>query len=41
MVAEKAADIILAKPPLKASDLTPWIDPEWKTRQRERAPLRS
>lgn len=34
MIGEKAADHILGRPPLPASDLVPWIHPEWRTRQR-------
>ena len=40
MVAEKAADIILGKAPLPASNAPTWIDPEWETRQRSGTPLR-
>jgi len=40
MVAEKAADIILGKAPLPASNAPTWIDPEWETRQRSGAPVR-
>lgn len=35
MVAEKAADIILGKNPLPASNAPVWIAPDWETRQRE------
>jgi choline dehydrogenase len=34
MVGEKAADLILGRAPLPASNLEPWIHPEWQTRQR-------
>jgi choline dehydrogenase len=34
MVGEKAADLILGRPPLPASNLEPWIDPDWETSQR-------
>jgi choline dehydrogenase len=34
MVGEKAADIILGRPPLPASNLEPWIHPAWQTAQR-------
>ncbi|MEO0608511.1 MAG: GMC oxidoreductase, partial [Pseudomonadota bacterium] len=34
MVAEKAADAILGKPALPPSRVSPWIDPNWQTRQR-------
>ena len=34
MVGEKAADHILGKDPLPASNAEPWIHPEWKTHQR-------
>ena len=34
MVGEKASDHILGKTPLAASNLEPWIHPEWQTRQR-------
>jgi choline dehydrogenase len=40
MVAEKAADIILGKPPLAPLDAKSWIDPEWQIRQRKNAPKR-
>ena len=40
MVAEKAADIILGKDPLPASNAPTWIDPEWETRQRSGEPVR-
>lgn len=38
MVAEKAADIILEKPPLPELDVDVWIDPEWQNRQRSGIP---
>ncbi len=34
MVGEKAADMILGRTPLPASNASAWIDPEWETRQR-------
>ena len=34
MIAEKAADAILGKPPLPACDAPVWVHPEWETRQR-------
>ena len=34
MVGEKAADMILGRPPLPASNLEPWIDPRWREKQR-------
>jgi choline dehydrogenase len=34
MVGEKAADIILGRPPLPASNLEPWMHAEWRTAQR-------
>jgi choline dehydrogenase len=33
-VGEKAADIIMGKPPLPAANLEPWINPDWRDRQR-------
>ena len=39
MVAERAADLILGKEPMQI-DAPVWRDPEWRTRQREREPLR-
>ena len=41
MVAEKAADIILGKKPLPSENVELWIDPNWKTRQRQGVPLRT
>ena len=41
MVGEKAADIILEREPLAASNAPAWIDPEWETRQRQGAPQRT
>lgn len=41
MVAEKAADIILGRDPLPASNAPTWIDPEWETRQRSGEPVRA
>jgi len=40
MTAEKAADIILGKPALSPSKAKTWIDPAWKTRQRQGDPVR-
>ena len=40
MVAERAADLILGKELLPASNADVWIDPNWETRQRERDPVR-
>ncbi len=34
MVGEKAADLILGRDPLPASNAPVWIHPEWETRQR-------
>jgi choline dehydrogenase len=34
MVGEKAADHILGRPPLPASNLQPWMHPNWQTAQR-------
>jgi len=34
MVGEKAADMILGKPPLAASNVEPWINPRWRESQR-------
>jgi len=34
LVGEKAADMILGRPPLPASNLEPWINPNWQTSQR-------
>ena len=34
MTGEKAADHILGREPLPASNLEPWLHPEWRTRQR-------
>tara|TARA_B100000683_G_scaffold242607_1_gene251461 strand:- start:581 stop:862 length:282 start_codon:yes stop_codon:yes gene_type:complete len=39
MVAERAADLILGKEPMRV-DARVWRDPEWRTRQREREPVR-
>ncbi|GGO89241.1 oxygen-dependent choline dehydrogenase [Marinobacterium nitratireducens] len=40
MVAERAADMILARTPLPAAGVPVWIDPEWETRQRLGPPQR-
>jgi choline dehydrogenase len=34
MVGEKAADMILGRPPLPASNLEPWMHPDWRNAQR-------
>ena len=34
MIGEKASDLILGRAPLPASNLDPWINPDWKTSQR-------
>ncbi len=34
MIGEKASDMILGREPLAASNLEPWINPGWETRQR-------
>ena len=34
MTGEKAADILMGKDPLPASNLDPWINPNWQTSQR-------
>ena len=34
MVGEKAADMILGRPPLPASNVEPWMNPAWQERQR-------
>ncbi|MDG1904936.1 MAG: choline dehydrogenase [Arenicella sp.] len=41
MVAEKAADIILGKTPLAATDVPVWVEPNWETTQRAQRPQRS
>ena len=42
MAAEKVADHILGRalPPDHAAAAATWVDPEWRTRQRERPPMR-
>lgn len=40
MLGEKAADLVLGRPPLAAANLPVWIDPDWRTRQREGTPVR-
>lgn len=40
MVAEKAADAILKKPPLPPIAAEAWIDPNWQTQQRLGPPAR-
>jgi choline dehydrogenase len=39
MIAEKASDLILGRPPLPAEDVPVWEDPHWRERQREGAPV--
>jgi choline dehydrogenase len=34
MLAEKAADMVLGRPPLPRSEASVWIEPDWRTRQR-------
>jgi choline dehydrogenase len=34
MVGEKAADMILGRSPLPASNVEPWMHPQWRERQR-------
>jgi choline dehydrogenase len=34
MAGEKAADMILGRPPLPASNVEPWINPQWREKQR-------
>jgi choline dehydrogenase len=34
MLGEKAADMILGKPPLPASNVEPWTHPAWRESQR-------
>ncbi len=41
MIGEKAADHILGRTPLAASNAQAWIAPEWRTRQRTGAPART
>jgi len=41
MVAEKAADKILAKSSLSAIEVEPWIDTNWQTKQRQHEPKRT
>lgn len=41
MVAEKAADLILGRPPLPPSNAPVWIDPQWRERQRPGRPERA
>ncbi len=40
MVAEKAADMVLEKDPLPASNAPYYVSPDWQTKQREGTPLR-
>ncbi|PMM16867.1 choline dehydrogenase [Vibrio splendidus] len=40
MVAERASDLILGKPMLKAQDVPVWIAPEWQEKQRINKPVR-
>jgi choline dehydrogenase len=37
MVGERAADLILDRPPLPRANRRPWIDPDWRRRDREGA----
>ena len=41
MVAEKAADLILGKTPLKPSDANVWIADQWQNHQRTGTPVRT
>ena len=41
MLAEKMADVVLGKTPLKAMNNDVWIDPNWKKTQRLTDPKRS
>jgi choline dehydrogenase len=41
MVGEKAADVILGRDPLPASNAPVWLDPDWESRQRQGAPTRA
>jgi len=41
MVAEKAADIILGREPLPASNAPYYLDDDWQTRQRPAEPVRA
>jgi choline dehydrogenase len=41
MVGEKASDLILGRDPLPPSNAPVWIDPEWRTRQRQGTPQRT
>jgi choline dehydrogenase len=34
MVGEKAADMVLGKPPLAAANVEPWTHPQWREKQR-------
>jgi choline dehydrogenase len=34
MTGEKASDLILGRDPLPASNLEPWINPDWRASQR-------
>jgi len=40
MVAEKMADMIRGRDPLPPSDASPYVDPDWQTRQRPGVPVR-
>ena len=40
MVGEKAADLIRGREPLAPSNVPSWVDPEWRTRQRQGQPKR-
>ena len=41
MVAEKAADLVLGRPPLPRAEVGTWLDPEWQQRQRPGTPRRA
>ena len=41
MAAEKAADIILGRTPLKPAMVPSWIDPKWESQQRQNPPVRA
>ena len=34
LVGEKASDMIFGRPPLAASNLQPWMHPDWQAQQR-------
>lgn len=41
MLAERASDLVLGRPPLPPADVPVWIDEDWRQRQRPGAPERS